>query len=1680
VPEGVTTTIKRGRRTVVVPAPKLLDARVLYEAGKNRDAYNLLQAFGDFSEFAGNETRLLAGYLARQLGAPRLGRSIHLRVWRSSPLNAEAQAAGFSALAEGRDLFSVWKQLREAEVPDGPKAGASAQQLWLLRARIAAGFHDFDLADRCWQSAEKITPPHPSVHVTRAVMLETEGRLEEALTAAVAAHEMRPWYPSAIRIGARILQSLHRDDEALGLLQSAANEAQDIPLLVDLANLQHALEQPQPLLATLDAISKVSPFPEKPILEWLLKLRAQTAWQIGDVDTAMSAAIELGDPYSIGFTRRAALAGEQRIRGQLPLSFVPADPETSSPSPIAALSAFWNQPVEPTRDWDDIMAVDVSRHDRQWAERHLWTAREFTVTWPAAVELLNRGVPFELFIFDDAVDRARIVIGYDEVRQALLVRDPKHRGLLEIPADVLNARQRVDGPAGLALTPADKSDLLQNLDLPESDLRDSLHRLRLAIERHDRDEAAFFVESLRGQAPDHPIALRAALELAEFDGDLSLALRWIDRLLDLCPEDQRLWLRKLDCLASSDQRDERLALLRNVCGRRGTPPLFSLRLADELRKDSRDFREAVFWARHALKQGAGLEAISRLAELRWEQRPSDDALELHRFAVCLNDKDETSARQYFHAARHLSDANRALDFFKARFERLGGRTGLPAIALFGAYDELGRRAEALPLLDTALQRRPDDGQLLLFAARTQIQTGQLAEAEKNLQAAEGRAPKSHVQRIAASLALCRNDLPRAQKLWREILDREPLALDANDEFARLLAEIEGRPAALKHLEEICARNPRHFGLCQLWLNWLEPDGPQVQEPIWRWLLELNPSDAATRRGWAKCLAGLRRWPEALKEAEAAIEADASNPAGHSLRGFILKSLGQFVEAQDAYRRAVSLAIDYKPAMAGLFDSCRTLLERRDALATVLTELERNLISGDGLLAFRDLGTNQLPPRELLAIFKKILGLRPDLWQAWAVVIGELARQGHLDEGVETATQAVERHPLSAPLWCEVASLYEIRKDAKSEIAALEQALSLNPGEVSILRRLASALDRGGQSDRARTELEETLRMHPRDADAWHQLGLLDWKQNQRQEAIEKLQRALAVDPECAPAWQSLTEWARTLKQPGLLLDTAKHIAQQRGNDPKASLRLARLLMEAKNPAEAMIALDHAIALHPKDVEAHDLRACLLASEDRIEEAFVACRPEAWTNPPPELRARAAWLLDQQGRRPEALEALAAVIDEAPHLVWAWEALTGWYLDIDKKAEARAVIDKFLKAAAAHTAPYIWLATWHERDGNNPEAIDLLEKVLVTDPRCVIARVNLMKIQLATNQFHALVDNAAALRELGFVDWALWGEIGRAVASKDTALATTQLLELCGIVESDGAALGMARDLFAEAKALGGIAPKLEKQLFSVPNHPSAGALWVESLWTRHKLPSTKKIRKLTERGDAGQQALLQTLRCLSEAGMKAASPRLITNAFRRGRLRRLGRKFNATLSRHPEAWSEFALALASNGRRGAARRWIGDWRNRKSPRPAWPGLFEAFCELKRDRDAMEIGLSALRDAPEKQKPSIAWRLAWLQVNHGEASLATALLCILRHVYAKDPAFAMLEGLANVRQVPEELRKKEAKKVFREVRKQLKGKHVGTSSAFLKRCIRQSAKGFARQGVGLRARIWGALVGRRLF
>src|SRR5262249_48638220 len=156
------------------------------------------------------------------------------------------------------------------------------------------------------------------------------------------------------------------------------------------------------------------------------------------------------------------------------------------------------------------------------------------------------------------------------------------------------------------------------------------------------------------------------------------------------------------------------ALLRQVCDRPGTDPVFWWEYAQELAPDAREHAVAMRLLRRAIRfRPLEAGAFATLANVHWDRRRWQEALELYRFAACLNDKDEGLARSCFIASRHLKQDATTLHFLRKRFERFGAVSSWPARTLHWAYGQLGRLGEASDLLEKALARRPNDGDLRL-------------------------------------------------------------------------------------------------------------------------------------------------------------------------------------------------------------------------------------------------------------------------------------------------------------------------------------------------------------------------------------------------------------------------------------------------------------------------------------------------------------------------------------------------------------------------------------------------------------------------------------------------------------------------------------------------------------------------------------------------------------------------------------------------------------------------------------------------------------------------------------------------------------------------------------------------------------------------------------------------------
>jgi tetratricopeptide (TPR) repeat protein len=193
----------------------------LYEQGLYLQAYERSKVHGPLADWCGAERQVLAGRLAANLGAPRLGRLLYLRAWRSAP--ADPWVCYFHAWGEfsRRGPLAAWKLLiRIGELPIAPPPVTAD---WCALHSHALGMlRDFDRAWHWLERADEIAPERPWVWVERSYILALEDRYAEALEAAEHAFRLHPWYRPAVEAVAEALQLVGRDREALDLLIAAS------------------------------------------------------------------------------------------------------------------------------------------------------------------------------------------------------------------------------------------------------------------------------------------------------------------------------------------------------------------------------------------------------------------------------------------------------------------------------------------------------------------------------------------------------------------------------------------------------------------------------------------------------------------------------------------------------------------------------------------------------------------------------------------------------------------------------------------------------------------------------------------------------------------------------------------------------------------------------------------------------------------------------------------------------------------------------------------------------------------------------------------------------------------------------------------------------------------------------------------------------------------------------------------------------------------------------------------------------------------------------------------------------------------------------------------------------------------------------------------------------------------
>lgn len=1256
---------------------RLDDAIQMAKDGQFLDAYECLRVCGSFRDWSGAQRSEIA-WIVAELGAPRLSRWHTLKGYREAPESLAVRVAYGSQIAEENGPLDTLEFVESCPEPRSDDSDEDRMRwLWLPMSALTQ-LRDFAAASEYLEQMERLDTHPEMLHFSRAYWLERQDQYDaalEAITEAVSLRDAR----SSIAYRAHLLTLVGRDSDGYEMLKEYDAKKQVASFSWQMSSMAYERRDYAECARLLERFESLSPLLERAFGARFTMFRCELARRAGDDAKAIEYARRSKSAFGKKVAERLAdPERKNRVDKILPVEFVRQHEMTCGPATLSAISRFWGRSAEHLDVAEEICYNGTTAHaERNWANQHGYTTREFTVTEESTEALIGRDVPFTLVTRGAGYAHLQAVIGYDGRTGTILIRDPFHRVRGAAAADELLAGQAAHGPRGMVLVPEEQQDVILSLDLPDSELYDLIHEMDGALIAHDRDRAAEVINQIASRDGEHRLHWQAQRQLATYDGNEQGILAAIQKLRELYPDDISFQMSELSLLGNLGRTEERISRLRELVARPKPHPLLMLQLAESLVMDGRYRDEAQTLLRDAIRRGPTYaRSYLELGDLLWQRNDRPAALRLFRFAACLEEKDEYLARRYFDGCVAMGRTEEALQWLRVRFERFGDQSNQPAITLQNALRRLRRHEEGIAVLEEAMKRRPDDTELVLSVVQSLggVSSEYWLRAEELLASVKGQASERSWHEAASGLAVLRGKWQEGLDHLEHLLPRSPLSVAFRERITDLITNIDGEGAAIEHWRCAAEEFPHYQPFAERYAIALRSRPLDEIGPVLRGILERSPENAWAVRELASHTMAAGKLQESEALIDRACELDGENTFAVGLRATLDSRRGDNPAARKRLRALLQNNICDDFMLSKLLDSCDTVDELKQELDWVIGELRRQPITEDVLLTYRNYAESVVPADELLQSLREAMENRPDLWQAHQAFIRQLTHMQQLDEATAAARRATDQFPLEPNAWFEMYRVACAVGDRSTQQDALQRCDLLRPNNPAIVRALSDVLCSGGDYQAAREMLEQLISVHPLDAVNRGYLADVLVELGQTERALDQYEHAVSLEPDYEYAWGRLDAMAGELDRADYRLNLAERLTKEQPHSAGIWLEYGRTLSANERFDEAIEALSRAEDIEPYREAIHIARARLMLNSGDFDGAMEALQPKVYATVPAMLEATRAQMLWDVGRQQQAYELIQQTAEQTPGHLGIWSRLEQWATIRGDRAQAVAAIE----------------------------------------------------------------------------------------------------------------------------------------------------------------------------------------------------------------------------------------------------------------------------------------------------------------------------------------------------------------------------------------------------------------------
>jgi len=701
-------------------------------------------------------------------------------------------------------------------------------------------------------------------------------------------------------------------------------------------------------------------------------------------------------------------------------------------------------------------------------------------------------------------------------------------------------------------------------------------------------------------------------------------------------------------------------------------------------------------------------------------------------------------------AEKLRDIRTAVGMYQGAIEvnadHVQARANLGRLMVFG-----GAPQRALELVEPGLAKHPDDAALLTVrgAARIQLKdkAGSLADAERAVKIAPDNAD---AVALLASLYRQAGQTERAVELIKNVLERQPKAVDLRQVLVSLYLSVDEQEMAAQEMRKVIEQQPTELShRVQLALLYARAKKPADAEKVLRDATAALPKSDEAKLAYVDFLAAQGSRERAEQSLKQFIERDPGNYELQLGLGALQQRTGAVDAAIATYDRVAQrsghgpYALTAKNRIATLRVARGELTEAGKLIDTILKENPRD---NDALVLRGNIALERGDPAAAVADLRAVLRDQPG-----AVPLLRTLARAHLANGEpalaeEAIRSAMDVAPADVAVRVEMAQLLIQTNRAEQAISLLEETVKNAPANIPAREALTRAYVATQDFDAARTAAEDIKVAAPQIAAGPYLAGIVAQAQNRLDDAETNYSRALELQP---TAMDALAALARVEIGRGQGDRALSRIESAVAANPKSAVArnlLGEMQLSTKNYAAAVATLTEATKASPQWwLPYRNLAVARVASGDSAGGIAAYEAGIAATNREPLLVADLAAIYERQGRSEDAIKLYQTLHEQNPRLEVAANnlamLLVTYRKDRPSLDRARALTQTFADSAnGALLDTHGWVMF---KLGELGEALPVLERAAEHAPDSKLIRYHLAMAQLKSGQRRKARDNLEA-------------------------------------------------------------------------------------------------------------------------------------------------------------------------------------------------------------------------------------------------------------------------------------------------------------------------------------------------